>query len=84
VQGDAARRPFYGPRMENFDVALHKVTNFAEAKTLELRFELFNVFNHAQFFGRNVVNGNINSATFRYVWHGELPDRDRQMFSEIP
>jgi hypothetical protein len=63
-RGIAARRPFYGPGMGNFDVALHKVTKFAEAKTLELRFELFNVFNQAQFFGTNAVNGNIDSATF--------------------
>ena len=73
TQGNAARRPFYGPGMENFDVALHKVTKFGEAKTLELRFELFNVFNHAQFFGPNAVNGNIDSATFGYVTQAAPP-----------
>jgi hypothetical protein len=73
TQGNAARRPFYGPGMENFDVALHKMTKFAEAKTLELRFELFNIFNHAQFFGPNAVNGYIDSATFGYVTQAAPP-----------
>jgi hypothetical protein len=31
-------------------------------KSLEFRLEAFNVFNHAQFYGPSVVNGNISSA----------------------
>src|SRR5580693_8361939 len=50
TQGDASRRSFYGPGMDNFDMALHKVTKFTESQTLEIRFELFNALNHAQFF----------------------------------
>jgi len=73
TQGNSARRPFYGPGMDNYDVALHKVTRFTESKTLELRFETFNTFNHAQFFGSNAVDGNINSAMFGYVTHAASP-----------
>ena len=40
-------------------MALHKVTNFTESRSLELRLEMFNVFNHAQFDGGNSVDGNI-------------------------
>ena len=71
--GNAARRMFYGPGMDNFDMALHKVTRLAESRTLELRFETFNTFNHAQFFGGNAVNGNINSSTFGYVTRAASP-----------
>jgi carboxypeptidase family protein len=71
--GNSARRPFYGPGMNNYDLALHKVTRFTEAKTLEIRFETFNAFNHAQFFGANSVDGNIDSATFGYVTHAAPP-----------
>jgi hypothetical protein len=71
--GNAARRMFYGPGMDNFDIALHKITKFAESRTLELRFETFNAFNHAQFFGSNAVDGNINSSTFGYVTRAAPP-----------
>lgn len=56
----------YGPGMANFDTALHKLTKFGESR-LELRFETFNTFNHAQFFGPNAVDDNINDATLGYI-----------------
>jgi hypothetical protein len=45
-------------------MALHKVTKISESKSLELRFETFNTFNHAQFYGNGSVDRNINDATF--------------------
>jgi hypothetical protein len=59
TQGNSKRRDFYGPGIDNFDMALHKVTNFTESRSLELRLEMFNVFNHAQFDGGSSVDGNI-------------------------
>ena len=67
TQGNAARRPFYGPGINNFDVAFHKVTKLTESKSLEFRFETFNTFNHTQFDGSGSVDGNINDATFGTV-----------------
>jgi hypothetical protein len=61
--GNARRRFFYGPGMDNTDVALAKSLRI-EKGTLELRCEAFNLFNHAQFFGPTAVNGNVSSATF--------------------
>ena len=58
-QGNSKRRMFYGPGIDNFDMALHKVTNLSASRSLELRLEMFNVFNHAQFYGGNSVDGNI-------------------------
>jgi len=64
TQGNAKRRFFYGPGINNFDMALHKLTKITESKTLEFRFEMFNTFNHAQFYPNGSVDGNINDATF--------------------
>jgi hypothetical protein len=62
--GTAARRSFYGPGIANFDAALHKTERLSEARSLEFRVEVFNIFNHAQFYGPAAVNGNISSANF--------------------
>ncbi len=67
TQGNAARRPFYGPGVDNYDMALRKVTKLTESKSLEFRFETFNTFNHAQFDGNGSVDGNIGDATFGHV-----------------
>ena len=73
TQGNASRRFFFGPGMDNYDMALHKITRLRESKALEIRFETFNTFNHAEFFGPNAVNGNIDSATFGYVIQAASP-----------
>ena len=49
VMGDANRNPFYGPGLNFWDMALEKDIKFTESKSLELRFETFNTFNHANF-----------------------------------
>jgi hypothetical protein len=65
--GTAGRRFFYGPGMNNDDVALIKNLRLTESKSLQLRLEAFNVVNHAQFFGPQSVDGNITSSTFGRV-----------------
>jgi hypothetical protein len=57
--GNAKRRMFYGPGIENFDLALEKSVRFSDARSLELRFESFNTFNRAQFYGPAAVDGQI-------------------------
>jgi hypothetical protein len=71
--GNASRRYFYGPGMENFDMALLKNLRLTEAKSLQFRLEAFNVFNHAQFFGPQAVDGNISSSTFGQVVSAAAP-----------
>jgi hypothetical protein len=73
TQGDAPRRPFYGPGVNTWDIALHKITKLTEGKSIELRFETFNTFNHAQFYGNGSVDGNINDATFGKVVKAAAP-----------
>ncbi len=67
TQGNSKRRMLYGPVLDNYDMALHKMTNLGEKRSLELRFEMFNVFNHAQFYTNGSVDGNINDVNFGHV-----------------
>jgi hypothetical protein len=57
--GDANRRFFHGPGINNFDMALLKNLKLTESKRLEFRIEGFNLFNHAQF---QTPVGNIDGA----------------------
>jgi hypothetical protein len=59
--GNARRRFFSGPGMEDFDATVSRRFLVKDARALELRAEAFNVFNHAQFFGASAVEGNISS-----------------------
>ena len=71
--GDASRRYFHGPGMQNFDMALLKTLRLTESKSAQFRLEAFNIFNHAQFFGPQSVDGNITSATFGQVVSAAAP-----------
>jgi hypothetical protein len=71
--GSAARRLFYGPGVENFDIALSKDVSLSESKLLQFRLETFNTFNHAQFFGPSAVNGEITSPAFGQVMGAAAP-----------
>ena len=73
TQGDAPRRPFFGPGINNWDMALHRVVRLTESKSLEFRLETFNTFNHAQFDGNGAVDGNINDPTFGRVVKAASP-----------
>jgi hypothetical protein len=71
--GSSRRRFFYGPGMDNFDMALEKRVSMGETRELTLRAESFNVFNHAQFFGPEAVNGNPDSANFGRIVNANAP-----------
>ncbi|MGB9283532.1 MAG: TonB-dependent receptor, partial [Candidatus Sulfotelmatobacter sp.] len=71
--GNARRRFFHGPGIDNYDIALAKMVPLTESKSLQFRFEGFNVFNHAQFYGPSSVNGNINSSSFGQVVSAAAP-----------
>jgi hypothetical protein len=71
--GDAARRFFHGPGIENFDIQVSKNVKFSEAKSLDIRVEAFNVFNHAQFYGPSSVDGNVNDPNFGRVVSAASP-----------
>src|SRR5438552_2696366 len=56
--GTAPRRFFHGPGLNNWNLALHKDTSIREGRTLQIRAEFFNAFNHAQFANPNGVLSN--------------------------
>jgi hypothetical protein len=70
---DAPRRFFYGPGIENVDVAIIKRVVVANARNLDVRIEAFNVFNHPQFYGAGAVDGNIASPTFGHIVAAAAP-----------
>ena len=82
--GTASRRFFYGPGMNNWDMALSKTVALAESKSLLFRVETFNTFNHAQFFGPLAVDGNISDlgTTFGHVV-SSLPGRVTQVTAKF-
>ncbi|MGA8272022.1 MAG: carboxypeptidase regulatory-like domain-containing protein [Candidatus Sulfotelmatobacter sp.] len=57
--GNAMRRFFSGPGINNFDLALLKDTRITEGTSVQFRAEAFNVFNHAQFMN---PSGNFNNS----------------------
>jgi hypothetical protein len=80
--GDSGRRSFSGPGINNFDLTLQKDLKLTESKSLEFRVEAFNAFNHAQFYGPNAVDGNINNSTFGYIVNA-APPRLVQIMAKI-
>ncbi|MFZ0744615.1 MAG: carboxypeptidase regulatory-like domain-containing protein [Terracidiphilus sp.] len=64
TMGNARRRFFSGPGMENFDATLSRNYLVKDNRAFEVRAEAFNLFNHAQFFGAGAVEGNISSGSF--------------------
>jgi len=71
--GNARRRFFHGPGINNWDLALRKNIPISESKQFQFRFEAFNVFNHAQFGTSFGPDGNINSSTFGLVTSARDP-----------
>jgi hypothetical protein len=64
TMGDARRRFFSGPGLENLDATFSRSFLVKDDRALEFRAEAFNLANHAQFFGAAAVEGNISSGSF--------------------
>jgi hypothetical protein len=71
--GNAKRRNFYGPGIENFDLTLQKSLRIAEAKSIEFRAEAFNAFNHTQFYGPASVDGQRGDPSFGKIDSAAAP-----------
>jgi Carboxypeptidase regulatory-like domain len=66
--GNAPRSICCGPGINNWDVSFSKQTPLGERLSLEFRADIFNLWNHAQFY---TVDGNISNqgGTFGQVLH---------------
>jgi hypothetical protein len=71
--GNAKRRIFYGPGIENFDMTLQKALRLSDERSLEFRVEAFNVFNHAQFYGPAAVDGQTEDPNFGQIESAAAP-----------
>jgi len=71
--GNAKRRIFYGPGIENFDMKLGKNLRLTRETSLEFRLEAFNAFNHAQFYGPASVDGQIEDPNFGQIVSAAAP-----------
>jgi hypothetical protein len=59
-----ARNSVFGPGIWNLDLAVHKNTKLSERFTLQLRLELYNVFNHANFW---VYTTDVDVSSYSFV-----------------
>jgi carboxypeptidase family protein len=80
-EGNANRRFFHGPGVNNWDFALLKNTQLTERFSLQFRAELFNIWNHTQFLGPSGIS-NFNpvstTSTFGSV-SAAVPSRIGQL-----
>jgi hypothetical protein len=70
VPGNASRRFFHGPGLNNWDMSLFKNVHFTERVSVDIRAEFFNVFNHTQF-GNPV--GNFAQSNFGQITSARDP-----------
>ena len=70
--GNAPRSICCGPGINNWDMSFMKETRFGERWNMEFRADIFNIWNHAQFYS---VDGNVTNSgsTFGQVQHVRDP-----------
>jgi hypothetical protein len=68
-EGNARRRFFHGPGINNWNMAFSKDTRLSERTDLQFRAELFNIFNHTQF----ITPSGILSGSFGQVTQAQAP-----------
>jgi len=65
VVGNAPRGGIFGPATKRFDFSLFKNFALAESVRLQLRDEMFNVFNHTNF--QTIASTNVTSGVFGQI-----------------
>jgi hypothetical protein len=73
--GNAGRDIVFSDGVKNFDMTLMKNFALGEDKTIEFRWEVFNVFNHPNF---AIPVNDFNSASFGKVLSTSTPERQMQ------
>ncbi len=71
--GNAGRRSFSGPGSFNTDAVFLRNFQIRETQVLQFRLEVFNLFNHTQFFGPAAVNGVQGNPLFGQVVNSAPP-----------
>jgi len=63
--GNAARNTILGPSTTRFDATLSKKIRFSESMSLQLRWEVFNIFNHTNF--TTFASANVTSSVYGQI-----------------
>jgi hypothetical protein len=71
--GNAKRRIFHGPGIDNFDMTLQKSVRLADTRSVEFRIEAFNALNHTQFYGPASVDGQVEDPNFGHFVSAAAP-----------
>jgi hypothetical protein len=78
--GNAGRNTILGPPTTRFDATLSKRIRFSESKSLQLRWEVFNIFNHTNF--TTFSSTNITSGVYGQINNTRDP-RTMQLGAKI-
>ncbi|HEX8891011.1 MAG TPA: carboxypeptidase regulatory-like domain-containing protein [Pyrinomonadaceae bacterium] len=62
--GNSSRNVIEGPPTTRFDATLSKNIHFSESKSLQFRWEVFNIFNHTNF---TTLSLNVTSSNYGFV-----------------
>lgn len=73
--GSMGRNVLIGPGFNNSDISLIKRTTFGENRVIEFRWEVFDVFNHANF-GQPGRVAQVGSTTFGVISNTRFPTGD--------
>ena len=73
--GSMGRNVVIGPGFNNSDISLIKRTKLSENKLIEFRWEVFDVFNHANF-GQPGRTAQVGSSTFGVISNTRFPTGD--------
>ena len=80
--GDAARNLIPGPGRNNWDFQLFKDTKINERMRVELRAEIYNIFNHTQFNPQFIITDINQGASFGHVF-GAYDARETQLVAKF-
>lgn len=80
LEGNARRRFFHGPGINNFDFALVKDTRINERFNLQFRSEFFNIFNHAQFLTPGGILGTGNFGLVSNTLPGRIVEFSLKLY----
>jgi hypothetical protein len=69
--------------MFNTDAVLHRNFQIREGDVLQLRLEVFNLFNHVQFFGPAAVNGDVDNTQLFGKVQNSAPPRLMQLAAKF-
>ena len=83
-EGNAQRRFFHGPGINNWDFTFKKITPIRESMNLEFRAEFYNIFNHAQFINPSgLVPGSLGTVDAPLTNFGQITQAQNPRLAQL-